>query len=97
VSTFLVPPELLPCRKDRFRRKSQIVGTLACAASHEGVVVYEPALTRILMKSDDARLTVGSRSLQHAPFACVSMPTSRCKVSLPTAASSAETLAAVLG
>jgi hypothetical protein len=64
VSTSLVPPELLPCRKDTFRRKSQIVGMLAYAASPEGGVVCELALTRILMKSDGARLIVGSRSLQ---------------------------------
>jgi hypothetical protein len=33
--------DVVPCREDTFRRKSRIVGTLAYAASHEGVVVYE--------------------------------------------------------
>jgi hypothetical protein len=33
--------DVVPCREGTFRRKSQIVGTLAYAASHEGVIVYE--------------------------------------------------------
>jgi uncharacterized protein len=35
------PADVIPCREDTFRRKSRIVGTLAYAASHEGIVVYE--------------------------------------------------------
>jgi hypothetical protein len=32
---------VIPCREDTFRRKSRIVGTLAYAAAHDGIVVYE--------------------------------------------------------
>jgi predicted nucleotidyltransferase len=33
--------DVIPCREDTFRRKSRIVGTLAYAAAHGGIVVYE--------------------------------------------------------
>jgi hypothetical protein len=33
--------DVFPCRASVFERKRDIVGTLAYAASHEGVVVYE--------------------------------------------------------
>ncbi len=39
--SYRLAADVIPCREDTFRRKSRIVGTLAYAASHEGVVVYE--------------------------------------------------------
>jgi predicted nucleotidyltransferase len=39
--SYRLPADVVPCREETFRRKSRIVGTLAYAASHEGVVVYE--------------------------------------------------------
>jgi hypothetical protein len=39
--TYRNAADVVPCREDTFRRKSRIVGTLAYAASHEGIVVYE--------------------------------------------------------
>ncbi len=38
---YRLPADVIPCRETTFRRKSRIVGTLAHAALHEGVVVYE--------------------------------------------------------
>ena len=38
---YRLPADVIPCREDTFRRKCRIVGTLAYAAAHEGVVVYE--------------------------------------------------------
>ena len=39
--SYRLAADVVPCREDTFRRKSRIVGTLAYAASHEGVIVYE--------------------------------------------------------
>jgi uncharacterized protein len=39
--SYRLAADVVPCRESTFRRKSRIVGTLAYAASHEGIVVYE--------------------------------------------------------